>query len=72
MHDLMTYINRRAETLQRQLHDLDGAVYPGTKAARRGQEDRQRGPSFRLCEWRFLFVGGRHEKGEAPSLFGAR
>ena len=37
--DLVAHIDRRAEFLERQLDDLDGAVDPGAKAARRAHHD---------------------------------
>jgi hypothetical protein len=39
VHDLVAHIDGRAELGQRPLHDLDGAIHPGAKAARLGQQD---------------------------------
>ena len=39
MHDLMTHIDRSAESLDRPLNDLDRPIHPGAKAARRRQTD---------------------------------
>ena len=40
--DLVAHIDRRAEPLERQLDDLDGAVDAGAEAARRAQQDVER------------------------------
>ena len=39
MDDFVAHIDRRAEALDRQLDDLDGAVDPGAEAARGGDQD---------------------------------
>jgi hypothetical protein len=43
VNDLVADIDRRAEPLERQLDDLDGAIDTGAKAARRGYQDAQGG-----------------------------
>ena len=37
VHHLVTHVDRRAEELQRPLHDIDGAVNAGAEAARIGE-----------------------------------
>ena len=39
VHDLVAHIDGRAKLGQRPLHDLDGAIDPGAKAARLGQQN---------------------------------
>src|SRR5262249_38310628 len=51
VHDLVTYVDRRAVASQRLLDRIDGPHHSGAKAARRAQEHSQR---------RFVVVGSRH------------
>ena len=41
--DLVADIDRRPEPLERQLHDLDGAIDAGAEAARRAEQDARGG-----------------------------
>jgi hypothetical protein len=43
MDDLVAHIDRRPEPLERELDDLDRPVDAGAKAARRRDQDSQRG-----------------------------
>ena len=43
VHDLVADVDRGAEPLESQFHDLYGPIDAGAEAARRGQEDGQRG-----------------------------
>jgi hypothetical protein len=39
VHNLVTYVNRRAEELDSAFDDLDGAIHSGAESTRVGEQD---------------------------------
>ncbi|MPN59420.1 hypothetical protein SDC9_207141 [bioreactor metagenome] len=61
VHDLVAHIDGRTELGQCPLHDLDGAIHSGTKAARFGQQDFLGSHHFNT-PWRYAPLA-RHDTG---------
>ncbi len=52
VHHFVTHIDRRAEQIQRPLHDFDGAIHTGAETTRVGQNNVHHLPSD-FCDQRF-------------------